>query len=105
MQNELANRSRAALRPGLENLARFAREADKPTCPRCPTCDVRVPDDIKRSGAGQADLGAAQESKQPSSHDGREPGAAEQDRNLRNVLKMTPQTIVSREAPRMASGV
>ena len=27
MQNELANRSRAALRPGLENLARFARDS------------------------------------------------------------------------------
>ena len=70
MQNELANRSRAALRPGFENLGRFARE---PTCPTCVTCGIRVPDDVTWSGAGLADLGAAQESKQPSSHDGREP--------------------------------
>ena len=33
MQKELANRSRAALRPGLENLARFARQADMPDMP------------------------------------------------------------------------
>ena len=72
MQNELENRSRAALQLGFENLAHFARQADKPTCPRCVTCGIRVPDDVTWSGAGLADLGAAQESKQPSSHDGRE---------------------------------
>ena len=61
MQNELPNGSGDALGLGFENLARFARH------PICPTCGIRVPDDIKRSGAGLADLGAAQESKQPSS--------------------------------------
>ena len=61
MQNELPNGSGDAQGLGFENLARFARE------PRCPRCGIRVSDDIKRSGAGLADLGAAQESKQPSS--------------------------------------
>ena len=71
MQNELANGSGAALGVGFENLGRFARQAESRQ-PTCPTCDVTVPDDVTWSGAGLAELGAAQESKQPSSHDGRE---------------------------------